>query len=69
MIFSCWISHTHKDCCLDVDWLDDYTFASCGADSLIHIMQLGQKLPIKTFVCVCCVTCGLFPLPHPIIII
>ncbi|TDL28350.1 WD40 repeat-like protein [Rickenella mellea] len=39
----------HAECCLDVDWLDDSTFASCGADRLIHIMQLGNPSPIKTF--------------------
>lgn len=39
----------HGDCCLDVDWLTDDTFASCGADKRIYIMKLGQKEPIKSF--------------------
>ncbi|KAJ6601264.1 WD40 repeat-like protein [Mycena vulgaris] len=38
----------HKDCCLDVDWLSDTIFASCSADQLIHIMEIGKKEPIKT---------------------
>ncbi|KAK2461515.1 hypothetical protein APHAL10511_005978 [Amanita phalloides] len=38
----------HADCCLDVDWLDDWTFASCGADSHIHIMQVDSEETVKT---------------------
>ncbi|KIL71635.1 hypothetical protein M378DRAFT_64518 [Amanita muscaria Koide BX008] len=38
----------HTDCCLDVDWLDDWTFASCGADNLIFIMQVTEEGSIKT---------------------
>ncbi|KAF8743705.1 hypothetical protein AX14_001230 [Amanita brunnescens Koide BX004] len=38
----------HTDCCLDVDWLDDWTFASCGADSQIYIMQVDGGETIKT---------------------
>ena len=37
------------DCCLDIDWLDDWTFASCGADNLIYVMQVDAPEPIKTF--------------------
>jgi len=38
----------HRDCCLDVDWLDDTTFASCSADMNIHIMKVNESKPIKT---------------------
>ncbi|KAF8640399.1 hypothetical protein AX17_000068 [Amanita inopinata Kibby_2008] len=38
----------HTDCCLDVDWLDDRTFASCGADNMINIMQVDEPDSIKT---------------------
>lgn len=36
------------DCCLDIDWIDDETFTSCGADKLVHIMKVGQPQPIRT---------------------
>lgn len=36
------------DCCLDVEWLDDSTFASCGADSNIHIMNVDDTKLMKT---------------------
>lgn len=39
---------THSDCCLDLDWLDDNTFASCGADMVIYIMKINDEKPIKT---------------------
>ncbi|KAH6916628.1 WD40 repeat-like protein [Coprinopsis sp. MPI-PUGE-AT-0042] len=39
----------HGDCCLDVDWLTEDTFASCGADKRINVMKLGIEEPIKTF--------------------
>jgi transducin (beta)-like 1 len=38
----------HTDCCLDLDWLDDTTFASCGADMVIFIIKIHDKKPIKT---------------------
>ncbi|KAF8899132.1 WD40-repeat-containing domain protein [Infundibulicybe gibba] len=38
----------HTDCCLDVDWLDETIFASCGADQVIHILSVGEDYPIKT---------------------
>lgn len=40
------------DCCLDVDWIDDETFVSCGADKLINIMRVGDIKPMKTLTCV-----------------
>jgi len=39
----------HTNCCLDIDWLNDTTFASCGADQLIHVMRVDADGPIKTF--------------------
>ncbi|EPQ60333.1 WD40 repeat-like protein [Gloeophyllum trabeum ATCC 11539] len=39
----------HLDCCLDVDWINANTFASCGADKLIHILKLGEDKPIWSF--------------------
>ncbi|KAJ3802259.1 WD40 repeat-like protein [Lentinula aff. detonsa] len=41
--------HGHKDCCLDVDWLNDNMFASCGADRQVHIFSVNEEKPIKTF--------------------
>ncbi|KAH7914745.1 WD40-repeat-containing domain protein [Hygrophoropsis aurantiaca] len=38
----------HDGCCLDVDWLDESTFASCGADRLVHIVSLNGTQPIQT---------------------
>jgi transducin (beta)-like 1 len=38
----------HLDCCLDVDWIDENIFASCGADQLIHVMKLEESKPIRT---------------------
>ncbi|KAH7923908.1 WD40 repeat-like protein [Leucogyrophana mollusca] len=38
----------HEGCCLDVDWLDESTFASCGADRLVHILSLNGTKPIQT---------------------
>ncbi|KAG5716340.1 F-box-like/WD repeat-containing protein TBL1XR1 [Termitomyces sp. T112] len=40
----------HTDCCLDVDWLDEDTFATCGADRLIHILRVNESAPFKTLV-------------------
>jgi transducin (beta)-like 1 len=36
------------DCCLDVEWLSENTFASAGADMHIIIMQVDKDDPIKT---------------------
>jgi len=38
----------HTDCCLDVDWLDDETFATCGADHVIYVMRVDEPHPLKT---------------------
>ncbi|KAI0073703.1 WD40 repeat-like protein [Panus rudis PR-1116 ss-1] len=37
----------HEACCLDVDWLSDEYFVSCGADSKIVLMKLGVATPIS----------------------
>ncbi|KAJ8596276.1 WD40 repeat-like protein [Rhizopogon salebrosus TDB-379] len=39
----------HGDaCCLDVEWLDDSTFASCGADKVVHVVSLTATGPLHT---------------------
>ncbi|KAF9245902.1 WD40 repeat-like protein [Melanogaster broomeanus] len=38
----------HEACCLDVDWLDDSTFASAGSDRVVHIVSLNGTKPIRT---------------------
>lgn len=43
------VEKRNLECCLDVDWLDDNTFASCGTDKLVHIMQIGNPNPLRTF--------------------
>ncbi|KAG6380982.1 WD40-repeat-containing domain protein [Boletus reticuloceps] len=35
-------------CCLDVDWIDDSTFASGGSDRVVHIVSLNGTRPIQT---------------------
>ncbi|EIM83444.1 WD40 repeat-like protein [Stereum hirsutum FP-91666 SS1] len=40
----------HTDCCLDVDWLDDEIYTSCGADHLIFISKVGETTPLKKLV-------------------
>ncbi|KAG6846110.1 hypothetical protein H0H87_006474 [Tephrocybe sp. NHM501043] len=34
-------------CCLDVDWLDNETFATCGADKAIYLMSVNETQPLK----------------------
>jgi transducin (beta)-like 1 len=38
--------------CLDVDWLDESTFATCSANRAIHLVSLSSKQAIRTFVSV-----------------
>ncbi|KAH7886002.1 WD40 repeat-like protein [Phlebopus sp. FC_14] len=38
----------HEACCLDVDWLDDSTFASCGSDRVVHVVSLSGTKPLRT---------------------
>ncbi|KAL4241703.1 F-box-like/WD repeat-containing protein Ebi-like protein [Abortiporus biennis] len=40
--------HCHDDCCLDVDWITDEIFASCGADQNIQIRRIDSDTPLKT---------------------
>ena len=34
--------------CLDVEWISEEVFASCGADGKIQIMRLGNATPLRT---------------------
>lgn len=43
-----WANAFFSDCCLDVEWIDDETFASAGADMRIYIMRIDADEPIKT---------------------
>lgn len=39
----------HSAPCLDVDWRDDDTFATCSNDKQIFVCQLGALAPLKQF--------------------
>jgi len=39
----------HSAPALDVDWKSEESFASCSTDKQIHVCQLGQLSPIKSF--------------------
>ncbi|KAF4611781.1 hypothetical protein D9613_004153 [Agrocybe pediades] len=39
--------HPHKECCLDIEWIDNNTFASCGADMTICIQRIEDDEPFK----------------------
>jgi len=39
----------HSAPALDVDWQTNNSFASCSTDQCIHVCQLGQDKPIKSF--------------------
>lgn len=39
----------HSAPALDVDWQTNTSFASCSTDQCIHVCQLGQDKPIKSF--------------------
>ena len=39
----------HSAPALDVDWKSEESFASCSTDKQIHVCQLGQDRPVKTF--------------------
>lgn len=45
-LLSCFFGYI--ECCLDVDWIDDNTFATCGADKIINIMRIGTHEPLLT---------------------
>ena len=34
--------------CLDVAWIDDLRFVTCGGDRVIHVFQLNTTKPIRT---------------------
>ncbi|KAJ1561803.1 Transducin (beta)-like 1 X-linked receptor 1, partial [Cladochytrium tenue] len=40
----------HESPVLDVDWKDDITFASCGADRAVFVCKVGNHEPIRSFV-------------------
>ncbi|KJA28617.1 hypothetical protein HYPSUDRAFT_156006 [Hypholoma sublateritium FD-334 SS-4] len=42
--------HKGGYCCLDVEWLDEDTFASAGADMRIFIMRVDEDESIKTLI-------------------
>lgn len=39
----------HSAPALDVDWQSNNSFASCSTDQCIHVCQLGENRPIKSF--------------------
>ena len=39
----------HSAPALDVDWKSEESFASCSTDMQIHVCQLGQNKPMKSF--------------------
>ncbi|KAJ2159377.1 hypothetical protein GGF46_003080 [Coemansia sp. RSA 552] len=39
----------HSGCVMDVDWLDNTTFASCGNDKAIRVWREGESAPVRTF--------------------
>ncbi|KAG1377706.1 hypothetical protein G6F61_006497 [Rhizopus arrhizus] len=40
----------HALAILDVDWMDNTTFASCSSDKTIYVCKLGQTKPLKKWV-------------------
>ncbi|KAJ3509698.1 hypothetical protein NLJ89_g5083 [Agrocybe chaxingu] len=40
--------HKGGYCCLDVEWLNETTFASAGADMRVYIMRVDEDEPIKS---------------------
>ncbi|KAH8554684.1 WD40-repeat-containing domain protein [Umbelopsis sp. PMI_123] len=39
----------HKLAILDVDWMDDTTFASCSTDQTIRLCKVGSTKPLRTW--------------------
>ncbi|KXN70092.1 WD40 repeat-like protein [Conidiobolus coronatus NRRL 28638] len=39
----------HTAAAMDLDWLDNSTFASCSSDKSIYVYKVGSSKPIKTF--------------------
>ncbi|KAF5392424.1 hypothetical protein D9757_002332 [Collybiopsis confluens] len=40
---------SHEDCCLDIDWISNDMFASCGADRQIHVFSVDGEKVIRSF--------------------
>lgn len=40
---------SHEAPCLDVDWKDEYNFASCSTDKLIYMHNIDSPLPIRVY--------------------
>ncbi|KAI8335017.1 WD40-repeat-containing domain protein [Chlamydoabsidia padenii] len=40
----------HSLAILDVDWMDNTTFASCSSDKIIYVCRVGSTEPLKTWV-------------------
>uniref|UniRef100_A0A1I7X6N8 WD_REPEATS_REGION domain-containing protein n=1 Tax=Heterorhabditis bacteriophora TaxID=37862 RepID=A0A1I7X6N8_HETBA len=40
----------HTASALDVDWINEDTFASCSTDKSIHVSRIGCDKPIRTYV-------------------
>jgi len=38
----------HQGAILDVDWKNNFQFASCGIDSMIYVCELAKEKPIRT---------------------
>lgn len=39
----------HKSGCLDIDWRDERSFASCSSDKSIKVVNVDEEQEIKTF--------------------
>jgi len=39
----------HSAPCLDVDWRDDTSFASCSTDKDICVCKVGSQIPVRTY--------------------
>jgi len=39
----------HTQATLDVDWRDDFSFATCSTDKMIYVCELGKSRPVKSF--------------------
>ncbi|GAA5800276.1 hypothetical protein HPULCUR_005702 [Helicostylum pulchrum] len=41
---------SHTLAILDVDWMDNTTFASCSSDKTIYVCRVGMKTPLKKWI-------------------
>ncbi|KII94043.1 hypothetical protein PLICRDRAFT_36273 [Plicaturopsis crispa FD-325 SS-3] len=37
----------HRDCVLDLAWLDEDMFVTCGSDGLVYVMHVNNFMPLK----------------------